>query len=90
MLADAEDKSVVNDETLTLWLDDVEVVALSMRSWVANQEVERWILTGVGEGQTNCERVRVVFDGVLTHISRNSAYGPDENLPSIPSCPRRS
>jgi len=50
MLANAEDKSVVDDEALTLRLDDIEIVTLGMRSRVTDQEVERRVLTGVRKG----------------------------------------
>jgi len=90
VLTDAEDKGVVYDKALALRLDDIEVMALRVRSWVADQEVERRVLTGVGERQTYCERMRVIFDRVLRYVSRNSGSEADENLPSILSCPRRS
>lgn len=49
MLAHAEDKGVVDYQTMTLWLDDVEVVALGVRGRMAKEEVEGWVRAGVGE-----------------------------------------
>lgn len=54
MLSYAEDKGVVHDQALALWLDDIEVVPLGMWSRMACQKVKGRILTRVGKGQSEC------------------------------------
>ena len=64
MLADVEDESVVHDEAFALRLHDVEIVALCVGCWVADEEVVRWVLADVRDRQGESESVWVVFDAV--------------------------
>jgi hypothetical protein len=64
-LPDREDEGVVHGELEALRLGDVEIVALGMRSRMPEEEVERWVFTGVINGKGEGERVRVVADRVL-------------------------
>lgn len=57
MLANVEDESVVHDEAFALRLHDVEVVALCVGRWVANEEVVRWVLADVRDWQGEGESV---------------------------------
>lgn len=43
MLADAEDEGIVDHESVTLRLEDVEIVPLCVRCRVSDEEVERWV-----------------------------------------------
>lgn len=47
MLADAKDKSIVDDQTVTLRLYDVEIVALSVRGRVPDVEIKGGVLARV-------------------------------------------
>ena len=51
MLADGKDEGVVQGQALALGLDDVDVVALGVRSGVAGDELVRGVLAGVDDGQ---------------------------------------
>jgi hypothetical protein len=89
MLADAEDKGVVEHYVGTLGLRNVEIVPLGMRRWVECQERIRRIATGVCHGQTEGQGMRVHFVGVLcllAYIFKTSR----RDLPSGPLVQRKS
>lgn len=65
MLADAEDDGVVRCQACALRLHNVEILTLSVRSWMACEEGVRWVLTCVGQGKSQGQSVWVRFDGVL-------------------------
>ena len=64
MLPDSEDEGVVDSESSTLRLRDVEIVALGMRCRVTEEELVRWVVAAVGDGDGEGEGVRIVSDGV--------------------------
>jgi hypothetical protein len=65
VLPDGEYKGVVDREARALWLGDVQVMTLSMRGWMSNQEVVRRVLSMVNYWQSKCQRMGIGFDGML-------------------------
>ena len=65
MLADAKDKSVVDDQACTLRLCDVKIVTLGVRCRVARCKGIRRILSSVEERHRQSQSMRIILDGVL-------------------------
>jgi hypothetical protein len=69
VLANAEDKCVVQCQVCALWLGDVEIVALSMWRGVQRQEGVRRVAASVLHRQTKSQGVWVLFVRVLLIVS---------------------
>jgi hypothetical protein len=54
MLADGENKSVVQSKSETEWLSNIEVMTCSMRGGMSSKEVERRVLAGVNDRYSKC------------------------------------
>lgn len=64
MLAHGEDEGIIDSEPSTLRLRDVEVVALSMRRRMTQEELVGWVVAAMDDGNGEGEGVWVIFDGV--------------------------
>ena len=49
MLTNGEDEGIIDDQAHTLGLNDVEIVLLRVRRWMANEEIVWWVRAGVRE-----------------------------------------
>ena len=63
-MAYAEHEGVVDDQTCTLRLCNVEIVTLGVWCRVAGEESVGWVLSGVQEWHRKGKCVWVVFDAV--------------------------
>lgn len=70
MLADGEDEGVVKRNVGALRLSNVKVMALSVRSGMKREERIWRVRARVDYWETQCQRVRVQFVGVLRHVSK--------------------
>jgi hypothetical protein len=68
MLSDGENEGVIRDQTHTLWLNDVEIVSLSVRCWMADEEIVYWVRTGMSKWQREGQRMRIRLYRVLKNL----------------------
>jgi hypothetical protein len=61
MLADGKDEGVIDCEPRTLWLNDVEIMALSVWSRMPKEEVVRWVFARMNDRQRDGDGVWDVF-----------------------------